>query len=100
MQQAELSFGVRRTSRDAYRELQDTGKAGTQRAQILETMLKKPVSYTRSELSKATGLTINAVSGRVNEMIRDGVIVESTWTRQCNITGKNVHELFCVGEQR
>jgi len=63
---------VAKTSKMAYEELVASGKASTQRAVILKTLLDHPNGYTRRELSRVTGLEINAVCGRVNEILKYG----------------------------
>jgi hypothetical protein len=48
-----------------------------------------PEEYTRQELSIYVGLTINATCGRVDELLKQQLAVESI-QRKCTITGRTV----------
>ncbi|WP_396189813.1 hypothetical protein [Flavobacterium sp.] len=80
---------VRGASLAAYQELTETGKLSNQANKIL-TAMKAGRDYSLQELSRLTGIAINAVSGRCNDMKRLGVLVEAT-SRKCSITGRSVH---------
>lgn len=58
---------------------------------ILKTVLTRK-DMTRQEISRATGISINSVCGRVNRMVEYGVLDE-TRKRACRITGFNVWAL-------
>ena len=47
----------------------------------------RDADHTRQELVKLTGLPINVVCGRVNELLKPGLLVE-TVKRVCRITGE------------
>jgi len=76
------------TSREAFKELIENGGLGKQEKRICKA-LSEGVAMTLKELSKETGIEINAVSGRVNGLKQKKVLVE-TQKRPCRITGRNV----------
>lgn len=80
---------VRTTSREAYHSIQDSGQVGAQACFIL-SRLNSTRDYSLQEISKITGLPINAVSGRCNDLKKAGLLVESD-KRPCSITGRTVH---------
>ena len=79
----------RMTSTLAYRDIKNSGKRDTQVGQILNCLEDQELStdLTLKEISRLTGLEINAVSGRVNGMKRDGLVSEAP-KRQCRVTGR------------
>ena len=80
----------RMTSTLAYRDIKNSGKRDTQVGQILQLLdwvRLNEDDLTLKEISRLTGLEINAVSGRVNGMKRDGLVSEAP-KRQCRITGR------------
>jgi biotin operon repressor len=80
---------VRDTSLSAYRELKDTGKLGKQEQRIYQTILKSGDAMSLQEIASATGIGINAVSGRVNGLKKNGFLVEGQ-KRNCKVTGRTV----------
>ena len=79
----------RMTSTLAYYELKNSGKRDTQVGQILNCLKDQEFStdLTLKEISRLTGLEINAVSGRVNGMKKDGLVSEAP-KRKCRVTGR------------
>ncbi len=79
----------RMTSTLAYRDIKNSGKRDTQVGQILNCLEDQELStdLTLKEISRRTGLEINAVSGRVNGMKKDGLVSEAP-KRQCRVTGR------------
>lgn len=79
----------RSTSTLAYRDIKNSGKRDTQVGQILNCLEDQELStdLTLKEISRLTGLEINAVSGRVNGMKKDGLVSEAP-KRQCRVTGR------------
>lgn len=69
-------MAVTATSYRSYRELLDTGKVRGQQFKILNAM-REGRAYTRRELTALTGLEINAVCGRVNELLQSGALVKA-----------------------
>jgi len=76
----------RLTSRMVYKNIIESGKQGSQKRYIIRLLLtESPLS--RREISKATNIEIGSVSGRVNELIKLG-IVEETTMRKCIFSKK------------
>ena len=76
---------VRQTSREAYEEMVLSGRGATQRAIVLRFLLNFHRPATRGEIAYHSGITINSVCGRVNELLKDGKIKEVD-KRACTIT--------------
>jgi len=69
-----------------YKNIIESGKQGSQKRYIIRILLtESPLS--RREISKATNIEIGSVSGRVNELIKLG-IVEETTMRKCIFSKK------------
>lgn len=77
----------------AYSELNKSGKAGTQRAQLFAIIAEHKNGLTRNELSRVSGVPINAVCGRVNEMLKSDQVFEGP-RRDCRVTGHSAYPLF------
>lgn len=88
---------VREASIDAYRDMSDTGKLGKQAQTILGAM-RAGRDYSLQELSRLTGIAINAISGRCNDMKKVGLLVEASG-RKCSITGRTVHPVCLPSAQ-
>lgn len=78
----------RHTSRIAYKNIIEEGKADSQQSYIIR-LLKHEAPLSRREISKATNIEIGSVSGRVNELMKLG-IVEETTMRKCMFSKKLV----------
>ena len=83
-----MKTNVRNTSLTAYNELKQ-GKLSTQQQTILNH-LQHGKNYSLQEIVKITGYAINAVSGRVNNLKKLNLLVESIEKRPCSITGKTI----------
>ena len=88
---------VRDSSIIAYRSITNSGILGSQQKQIM-SLLKdnerdpfngKHWNFTRKEISKILDLEINAVTGRVNELIKKSLVAEDP-VRRCSITRRKV----------
>ena len=78
----------RSTSTSSYHQLRDSGKQSTQEAQILGLLVYNRVpDLTLKEISRLSGLEINAVSGRVNGMKKKGMVKEAP-KRKCRVTDR------------
>ena len=81
---------IAETSKLAYKELNESGIGKTQKSKILYLVrdhyqnTKKGLSL--REISNMTNFEINAVSGRVNDLKKDGLL-ETTEKRKCSYTG-------------
>tara|TARA_Y100001963_G_scaffold154190_2_gene242437 strand:+ start:66 stop:383 length:318 start_codon:yes stop_codon:yes gene_type:complete len=85
---------VRQTSRNAYNELSSTGRLGTQKERILNAM-QPGVNYSLRELMIDVGLEINAISGRVNTLKKEGKLKEAN-KRKCEVSGKLINPVYKV----
>ena len=57
------------TSKVAFRNQQEIRKTRTDREIIYDLLLNSPESLTRNQISKITGIAINVVCPRVNELL-------------------------------
>jgi len=87
----------RATSTVAYHSLRDSGAAMKQEDKILECVSKSAFTddMTLKEISRLTGLEINAVSGRVNGLKKSGKLKEAQ-KRRCRVTGRFVTPVYAV----
>ena len=79
----------RKKSRIAYKNIIEEGKADSQQSYIIR-LLKHEFPLSRREISKATGIEIGSVSGRVNELLKLHVLEETTM-RKCMFSKKLVN---------
>lgn len=94
--------GVRDTSKAAYSGLRYSGALTVQQKLVLTTItFGSQHDWTRQELARATGLGINAICGRVNELLHDPFrcLVECG-RRRCGVTGENVNVLRLEGSSK
>jgi predicted transcriptional regulator len=89
---------VASTSREAYEAIRADGTLSRQQ-QIIVDAISVGRNYSLQELCRATGLPINTVSGRCNDLRHLGVL-ELGPTRACNVSGRQIHpvRLAAVGE--
>ena len=66
---------IAQTSREAYASLQASGAVSPQQAEILSA-LKRFGPMTREEIHHATGLKLQSVCGRCNELVAAGRVHE------------------------
>lgn len=82
---------IRDTSLEAYEYVNSRGITATQEARIAAYLYgRNPL--TRQEISRGTGIAINAVCGRVNTLVKERHLEEHA-KRPCSITGRNAHPL-------
>jgi len=84
-----MKTNVSSTSIECYHAIRDEDRLSKQQSAVMEA-IRKGQDYSLQEISKLTGLAINAVSGRVNELKESGAL-EQAETRKCSITGRTVH---------
>jgi len=82
---------IKDTSRIAYANLIVSGKGKTQREKLY-VVIAESGPITRAELSAITGVRINAVCGRVKELLNEEVIEELS-VRACSQTYNKAHPL-------
>lgn len=83
-------MAVSENSKAIYKDILDEGLVGEQQIKVLDWLAQNPRS-TDKELSVASGMNINAVTGRRNELARLG-LVHSIGKRECNVTGRMAME--------
>jgi len=89
---------IRTTSAAAYRRMQDNGRLFLATEEILSALANSKEPMTRRELEDATGLRTNQIAGRVNELIKQGRVVEDG-RRRCKVTGNEVNVLRLADER-
>ena len=85
---------IRKTSKNAYEYNKKRGITGSQKRELYNlvhkmTNGKNVHGVTLKELSRESGLEINAVSGRINDLKKEGIIAECI-KRKCSITNRTV----------
>jgi len=88
---------VATTSIQAYREIQRGGVLGERQAQVMAA-IKPGRDYSLTELVKLTGLPVNVISGRCNELRAMGRL-ELAPVRRCSVTGRTIHPVRLPAEQ-
>ena len=89
-----MSESIRKTSKAAYEHNRESGITGSQK-KALHSLVDKMTNgrrgrgVTLKELSRESGLEINAVSGRINDLKKEGMIAECN-KRKCTITNRTV----------
>jgi len=78
-------MSVQTTSKIAYSEISSEGIRSKQSDKVLGAVSQKGSSL--KEISRDTGIEINAVSGRVNELRKRGYLTNAP-RRKCSITGR------------
>ena len=73
------------TSKQAYKDIVNSGTTLTQQQMILSILdaVERPLSG--RELMAGTGLEINAISGRVNDLKKAGKVIECS-RRKCSVS--------------
>ena len=86
---------MRTTSKIAYDQLKDSGGKQTQEERIVEILRDKGMSMSLREISALTGYEINAVSGRVNTLKKEGRVLEGT-RRKCFLTNRLITPIMSL----
>lgn len=79
---------MQETSLQARSEILEEGKVGKQ-AELILAHVKPGMDYSRSELCRMTGISVNAMSGRVNDLMK-AKRLEHGEPRKCRVTGRTV----------
>ena len=82
---------IQGTSLLAYDEIKEQGTIGDQERRIIHA-LAVGKDYSLQEISKITGISINAVSGRCNGLKKKRWLVERD-KRRCKVTGRTIRPL-------
>lgn len=80
---------VAHTSIRNYDRMRSSGQLGRVQQEIMAVIDVWPRDYSLKEIAKATGLAINTVSGRVNELRQMGQL-EQAPQRACKVTGRTI----------
>ena len=80
---------MRTTSIMAYDELKTSGKQPKQKDIILNVLKGCDKALSLQEICNKTGMAINAVSGRVNDLKKANQVVEAA-KRKCSVTCKTI----------
>lgn len=84
-----MRTSVTETSLSAYRALQMDGQIQPKEKEVLAAFGgKADVLLTRQDIAEKTGLAINCVCGRVNSLVKKGLLVVDDETRISPITRK------------
>lgn len=67
---------IRQTSLLAYEQIHADNTAQTQKQQVLQTVRNYAEGLTRNEIAGLLCIRINAVCGRVNQLLKDGLLYE------------------------
>lgn len=81
---------IAETSLRTYRAMKKDGTLSQRQRQIMAVIGDYPRDYSLQELAKATGLPINVVSGRVNELRNNTDELERGPARACKVTGNTI----------
>ncbi|KWR88800.1 hypothetical protein [Cupriavidus sp. IDO] len=85
-----MHTAVAHTSIRVYHQLKQDGTLSKRQKEILAVMKPFPADYSLQELVKLTGLPVNIVSGRVNELREDLGELERGPARACSVTGRTI----------
>lgn len=85
---------VKQTSWEAYQDITRGGVAKTQAQKVFQTLQFTP-GATRNELASHMNLPINAVCGRVKELL-DSEVIYVSGVGTCSVSGRNVEQLKVV----
>ena len=77
------------TSHLAYNELKYSGQHKNQKDTISDLLIYYPDGLSLREICEKTGFEINAVSGRVNDLKKMGILDEMP-KRKCSITNRTI----------
>lgn len=93
-----MKTNVADTSIDCYHEIHNEGRLTRLQSQIMAS-INSGADYTLQELVRLTGLPVNTVSGRCNEL-RTAKRLEHGKTRACSVTGRKVHPVKLPAMQK
>ncbi|MGO4304218.1 hypothetical protein [Cupriavidus sp. RAF12] len=80
---------VAHTSIRNYDRMRATGELSRVQKEVMAVIGVWPRDFSLQEISQATGLAINTVSGRVNELRKAGKL-ELAPGRTCKVTGRTI----------
>lgn len=84
------------TSKQAYKEIHEQGIASTQKNDIMsvvnEYYYNKGLGMSLREICAITNYEINAVSGRVNDLKKDGKL-KTTYKKKCPVSRRLINAI-------
>jgi len=83
------------TSKLSYKDLIETGQQGTQVKSILK-LLSTGESLSRREIGDVCRLEVSAVAGRINDLIKKGIVQENQM-RKCLISKRLIKPVSIIG---
>lgn len=86
---------MQETSKIAYKQIHDEGISTNQKELIYNLCLGYPDGLSLREISKKTSIDINAVSGRVNDLKKVGLLT-TIEKRNCKITGRLISPVITL----
>ncbi len=88
---------IKQTSIEAYKQMLESGEITRQQHLILTKLSRKNSSkgYTRQEISRKTGLSINVVCPRVRELL-DANLLRIQGHKACPYTRRNVEAINLI----
>lgn len=92
-----MRTNVAETSADAYDAIRREGQLSNMQARVMAA-IESGRDYSLQEICRATGIPINAVSGRVNELKTAGRLQHGP-RRPCGITGRTIHPVRLPAQQ-
>ena len=94
-------MSVTTTSRIAYKDINESGVSKSQKDTIYDIVNRDNTGKGMSlkEISAFTGIEINAVSGRVNDLKKDNRL-ETTSKRKCSITNRLIKPVIVKNESK
>ena len=92
-------MSMRDTSIEALAKLEAQGKGKTRRATVLRTVANSPCAMSRAQIAAKSGLSLQTVTARVNELIHKYKVLDEVPHRiVCPVTGERVHGVIAVTE--
>ena len=85
----DMKTNVNKTSIDNHEINKRAGLYGKQAGGLLDVIKKNPRGLNRNELSAVSGVAINAVTGRVNQLLGIGQL-KTNGKRRCSVSGRVV----------
>lgn len=93
---------VRQTSADTYHSPSFQSAAHSD-CEIIKQLVRQRGPMTRRQIASFLHMETSSVSGRVHELVEDGILIELDELRPCPETGRRVtwlsHHEHCVGFQ-
>jgi hypothetical protein len=80
---------VQQSSITAYNESVKDGTIPTQNRTILDVLFNSPTPMSNRMIAKVTGYETSAVAGRVNGLLKSGLVIETHYGK-CPHTGRRV----------